>query len=540
TNTEFDWTAIEPTEDLRYCDCFNGLRCARLKVPLDWNNPKDNSTIAIAIATLPASVPVDHPDYGGTIILNPGGPGDSGVNLVRLSGRHLQKVIDNNKKYDYLGFDPRGLGNTTPQLDCFGGDTLARNAYQQVLRGLGTVDSSEDALRRFLAISKGLGALCENTLGKSSIIEHVTTAAVCRDMVEMVDRVDELRKKEVALLKHRRGEQGITTQENQVPRLQYLGFSYGTYLGNTFASMFPGRVGRMVLDGVIYAEDYMQGLWHHNLVDTEAVVDYFYDTCYEAGDICPLRIPEDVNGTSIRRRVDQFIADMDVLPAYNAEGTSITALTGRDIRDSISQALYRPILSFPPLAQLITDALEGNFTLLTNTVTPDDIQTDCATGSQIFSGEAAYGIVCSDAAGSQTKHDLTYYSDEVKRFMSQSITFGAKWATIPFQCSGYLLAPMYQFRGPWVTPPADSSLKSGVPAAPLLFLSNRMDPVTPSVNANAMSAGHPGSAVVIQDSVGHCAIPAGWSGCTNQILRDYFEFGVVPRNGTFCAASCKP
>lgn len=112
--------------------------------------------------------------------------------------------------------------------------------------------------------------------------------------------------------------------------------------------------------------------------------------------------------------------------------------------------------------------------------------------------------------------------------MNQSITFSAKWATIPFQCIGYRLKPKYQFHGPWVTPPADPSLKLSVPAAPLLFLANRIDPVTPSVNANAMSARHPGSAVVIQDSIGHCAIPAGWSDCTNQILRDYFKFSAVP------------
>lgn len=72
---------------------------------------------------------------------------------------------------------------------------------------------------------------------------------------------------------------------------------------------------------------------------------------------------------------------MDALPVYNAKGTSIAAVAGRDIRNSISQALYRPILSFPPLAQLIADALAGNFTLLTSTVTPNDIQTNCATGS---------------------------------------------------------------------------------------------------------------------------------------------------------------
>lgn len=247
-----------------------------------------------------------------------------------------------------------------------------------------------------------------------------------------------------------------------------------------------------------------------------------------------------MSGASIRRRVDQLITDMDALPVYYAKGTSIAVLTGRDIRDSISQALYRPILSFPPLAQLIADVFAGNFTLLTSAVTPDDIQADCAAGRQVFSGEAAYAIVCGDAAGNQTEHELTYYSNEVKKLINQSITFGAKWATIPLQCVGYRLGPKYQFRGPWVTPPADPSLKPGAPAAPLLFLTNRIDPVTPPANANAMSAGHPGSAVVIQDSVGHCAIPAGWSDCTNQILRDYFEFGTVPQNGTFCTASCKP
>jgi pimeloyl-ACP methyl ester carboxylesterase len=203
--TEFDWTTIKPTADLRYHDCFDGFLCARLQVPLDWNNLEDNSTIAIAITTLPASVPVDHPDYGGTIILNPGGLGDAGVKLVRYSGHHLRKVIDNNKKYDYLGFDPRGIGSTTPQVDCFGGDTLARNTNQQMLRGLGAVDFGEEALRRYLALAKGLGAVCENTLSESHILEHVTTAAVCRDMIEMVDRLDELRKKEAALLRHRRG-----------------------------------------------------------------------------------------------------------------------------------------------------------------------------------------------------------------------------------------------------------------------------------------------------------------------------------------------
>lgn len=215
-------------------------------------------------------------------------------------------------------------------------------------------------------------------------------------------------------------------------------------------------------------------------------------------------------------------------------------MTGNDIRDSISGALYQTVPGFPPLAQMMADAMAGNLSSLVDSVGPNDSRDACTASSQVISVEAAYAIRCSDAAGYQPEHDFSYYASEVRNFKEQSDIFGARWATIPLQCVGYRLAPKYQFRGPWVTPPADPGLKAGVPAAPLLFLTNRLDPVTPTVNANAMSAGHPGSAVVIQDSVGHCAIPASWSDCTNQILRDYFEFGVVPQNGTLCTTSCKP
>jgi hypothetical protein len=189
--------------------------------------------------------------------------------------------------------------------------------------------------------------------------------------------------------------------------------------------------------------------------------------------------------------VDQFIADIDTSPLYNAEGTIVTAVTCQDVRDSISGALYQPILNFPPLAEMIADALAGNLTSLVSNVIPGDIHDDCAAGNQIVSEEASYAIRCSDAADNQTEHDLAYYSDEIIKFKNQSATFGAKWTTIPFQCVGYRLRPKYQFRGPWVTPPAELDLKPGAPGAPLLFLASRIDPVTPFINANAMSTGTP-------------------------------------------------
>ncbi len=260
----FDWLSIEPTRELRYSDCYDGFQCARLRVPMDWNDPENNKTVDIAIATLPAKVPKSHRDYGGTVITNPGGPGGPGVSFVQRFGRHLQRVLDGNKKYDILSFDPRGVQYTTPRADCFG-DSFARDAWGLEDRGVGSLDASDDALKRHLALYGALGSLCEDTLRDSEILRHVSTAAVSRDMVEIVDRLDELKKKELSAfsytesqaqdpLVHHKG------KTSEVARLQYIGFSYGTVLGNTFASMFPGRVGRVVIDGVEDVVDYMSGV----------------------------------------------------------------------------------------------------------------------------------------------------------------------------------------------------------------------------------------------------------------------------------------
>ena len=260
----FDWLSVEPTRELRYQECYDGFQCARLRVPMDWNDPENNKTVEIAIATLPAKVPKDHPDYGGTIITNPGGPGGPGVLFVQRFGRHLQRVLDGNKKYDILSFDPRGVQYTTPRADCFG-DGFARDAWGLENRGIGLLDSSDDSLKRHLALFKAFGSLCEDTLRDSEILRHVSTAAVSRDMVEIIDRLDELKKKELSTLSYTedQSQDPLVRHEDKTPevaRLQYIGFSYGTVLGNTFASMFPGRVGRVVIDGVEDVLDYMSGV----------------------------------------------------------------------------------------------------------------------------------------------------------------------------------------------------------------------------------------------------------------------------------------
>src|SRR2546421_6413842 len=118
--SSFDWDAITPSPKLVYHDCYGRLQCARLEVPLDWSNISNPNKVAIAVARLPAQVDTNDPTFGGTIILNPGGPGGSGITLVRETGPWLQEIVDDEKHYELLSFDPRGVHYTTPTSACFG------------------------------------------------------------------------------------------------------------------------------------------------------------------------------------------------------------------------------------------------------------------------------------------------------------------------------------------------------------------------------------------------------------------------------------
>lgn len=246
----FDWSAITPSADLKYHDCYGGYKCARLEVPLDWSRPNSTSRAAIAIMTLPAAVPESDPSFGGTVLFNPGGPGNSAIEFLLGLGERVRAVVDGEKHFEIIAFDPRGVGMSTPSADCY------RNTFNRVADTLQNMDaamppvaSSDLGLKLRYSAAESLSQLCAQTVpGPDSIFAHMSTASVARDMLEIVERVDELRT----------GGKNGTNSANA--KLQFFGISYGTMLGNTFASMFPDRVGRMALDGIVDADDYLSGV----------------------------------------------------------------------------------------------------------------------------------------------------------------------------------------------------------------------------------------------------------------------------------------
>ena len=252
---QFDWPSLAASRSLNFHTCYDGFECAKLLLPQNWNNPDDQQYVSIAIIKLPASVSESDPRHGGTIIHNPGGPGGSGVADLLVHGRYLQSVVTGDRHFDVLSFDPRGVYHSTPTADCFE-NSAARRMFTFQEREIGFLDEDWSVLKRRHALAQAFGQVCAQTESSSSSQSyqaraHMSTAVVARDMLEIVDQVE-----------HKRlGKAGSFSGSSQMEaRLQYLGFSYGTHLGNTFASMFPNRVKSMVLDGVVDSDDYSGGV----------------------------------------------------------------------------------------------------------------------------------------------------------------------------------------------------------------------------------------------------------------------------------------
>ncbi|KAK9776524.1 putative TAP-like protein-domain-containing protein [Seiridium cardinale] len=543
---DFDWEAITPSYNLTYTPCYGELQCARLIVPLDWQDETNPHTVALAITKLPAKVPEDDPTFGGTIFTNPGGPGGSGVDLILSQGHNLQNISGGSKNYEILSWDPRGVGFTTPKADCFQGDNAARGLANFQTLVIGPLDSSDYTLKRQWARTQAFGRLCEGSAKNGSILPYLTTPSVVRDMVEMLDQIHVARGHgaQVVYASEDGAEKmlNLKKRKDEVPRIQYWGFSYGSILGNTFASMYPGRVGRLIIDGIADADDYMKGTWLNNLQDTEAIVDHFYKSCFEAGNACSLKKPSDIKWQDVKQRVDAFIAQTNEEPISIIKNNKIVLITGTELLSAFTMAVFSPLKTFKRLADLLSGTLESNYTLLLADLgysTPQLHDNRALLNSSTFGGkDATRAIKCGDGED-ETHHDLSYFKSYLEELKSQSPTLGADFATTRFACSGWTIRPKWRFTGPFTTPKHDSTLVEGKPAAPLLILSSRLDPVTPLHNAVNMAAKHPGAAYVVQESTGHCATSVP-SKCTKKIVQDYLEHGTVPKSGTVCQADCDP
>lgn len=220
-------------------DC-GDLECSKLTVPLDYANPDNGKTVTLAISRLKA-VPAAG-SYLGALVLNPGGPGGSGTWTPLLRGNVPGTVA---QRYDWVGFDPRGVGASTPALHCntkyFGPN---RPNFVPTTKALGRYWATKTA---------GYATACGKSAAKG-LLPFLTTRDSARDMESL----------RAAL------QAGAALgQQSKLAKLNYLGFSYGTYLGAAYATLYPAKVGRFILDGVVDPKRF----WYASNLDQDVAFD---------------------------------------------------------------------------------------------------------------------------------------------------------------------------------------------------------------------------------------------------------------------------
>ena len=288
---------------LNWESCGHGFSCSTMLVPLDYANP-DGTAITLLVAKRPAT----GTKRLGSLFINPGGPGGSGVGYV---GYFNAAGLEN---YDIVGWDPRGVGHSTPVI-CFGKDDLDHYF---------SMDSSPDnpgELQARIDEQIEFGQSCLKRSG--TLLEHVSTMETVRDL---------------DLLRHLVGD----------TKINYFGSSYGTKIGALYAEMFPQRVGRMVLDGAININSQSRV---SQVQGFERALDHFASWC--ANSECRLGAQRD----DVLSKIKEFLDHLDSQPMDVSGGRVLSQQQGVE---AVFYSMYGGMSSWPTLRDALTAAIFDN------------------------------------------------------------------------------------------------------------------------------------------------------------------------------------
>ncbi len=457
------WTACpeEEAED-------PATECATLAVPVDYDDPRGD-TLDLALLRVPAA----GGDPVAALVVNPGGPGAPGTSYAAAADRVLGPAL--REALDTVGFDPRGVGASAP-VDCL--DDEALDAYV-------AADPVPDTPAEGAAYESAQEAFfdgCEARTGAQ--LAHVSTVEAARDMDVLRAALDQ-------------------------PRLVYLGASYGTDLGATYAELFPDRVGRLVLDGGIDPSLTQLELALGQAEGFETALRAYVEHCTDTVSGCYLG--EDVEGGLAM--ITGLLDDVDEAPLPTSED--------RDL--AVGQAFYGLVLPlydrelWPVLDQALRAGLDGDgspLLLLSDLYLSreDDTYAD-------NSAEAIAVVRCSDDPTSVGAEEVPGL---LPRFAEVSPTLGDVFAWSLVGCRGVpadLVEP-----GPRV---------DGAGADPIVVVGTTRDPATPYAWSVGLAERLESAVLVTRDGDGHTGYRTG-NACVDATVEDYLLDGTAPRADVSC------
>lgn len=441
--------------------------CARLRVPLDYDRPRGR-TIRLAVLRVPALG-----ERRGPLVVNPGGPGAPGTAYAAAADQIVGAAI--REQFDIVGFDPRGTGTSAP-VDCQTDEELDRYlSVDPVPDDAGEVRALVDTIR-----TRGKGCVEDD----AALAAHVSTIEAARDM-------DVLRS---AL--------GRRT-------LDYLGKSYGTELGATYAELFPRQVGALVLDGAVDVSLGSRDLSLEQARGFETALRAYVENCVETVDSCFL-------GDSVEEglsRITGFLDEVDAAPLPTSSGRELTV--GGAFYGIVAPLYVRD--NWFALSAALRSGFEGNGSALLGLA--DIYSSRGPDGYTDNSSEAFPAISCLDDPFSIPPSQVPA---EVPAFEAASPTFGDVFAWGLVGCRGQVARS---------TEPPLRIDGSGAP--PIVVIGTTRDPATPYEWSDALADQLESGVLVSRDGDGHTGYFEG-NGCVDRAIEAFWLRGAVPEDGLSC------
>lgn len=444
-------------------------QCANLTVPLDYTKPA-GETIKIAVLRLAAT---DQQNKMGALVINPGGPGGSGVDFAAQGASYYSAKL--RRSFDIVGFDPRGVGKSTA-LKC--GDT----ALTDRLVGMNPEPSTAAQRDEDAAVTREFGQACLTNSGE--LARHLSTVEAARDM-------DVLR---AAL-----GEES----------LYFMGSSYGTYLGATYADLFPTKVGRMVLDGALDPTLSTVDLTLAQAGGFETALRAYVADCVKQSD-CPLSGSVDQAVGQIRKFLD------------SVKATPLPTSSDRQLNEALAlYGIWMPLYRKDWWSAL-TAALGQAMTTHSGTKLLELADAYASRGAASYEDNSIAILADVDCLDHDDAVPDSQVAQYLPRFLAASPTFGRAFASTLSSCGDW---PIQSGLGP------KALHAKGAP--PIVVVGSTRDPATPLAWARALASQLSSGVLVTRDGDGHTGYHQG-STCVDSAVDSYFVDGKVPQNGLSC------
>ena len=451
--------------------------CAVITVPLDYANPK-GETISIAVKKRAATG--GHAQ--GALFINPGGPGDSGVSFAERAGNAFSP--DLLEAYDIIGFDPRGVGFSTA-ITCSSDDDSSSGTAEPSAEASAEAASGGESYEEWAESTRQsfqeLTEKCAANTEPAALLDHVDTVSAARDL-------DILR--------------AVAGQE----KLNYLGFSYGTYLATVYAETFPGNTGRMVLDGAI---DPSLSLAEQGLGQAkgfEQALRTYVDYCQNSTG-CPLSGGTDAGVQQIR----DLITSANSTPL--ATGDPNRTVTGADIVTALSEYLYTTEQNWEPLNKALDQAInhrDGSAFVASE---------EQDTSSKDDGGGAFQAVTCLDYP---VEGDKTTWAAQYEQAQREAPVFGNTAVGMDLVCS------VWGHNG--TRKPTQIHARG---AAPILVVGTTGDPATPYAWSKSLAEQLDSGQLLTWEGNGHTAY-GGDASCVNDAVDAYLISGTMPKKGLTC------